>query len=114
MGACLSTSGHLATFEGNLVAIRDRLQIEKDFKNLKGKLQQKVGDVISVVGSGESGKSTIAKQLKIIHQNGYTRDELLLYKATIYKNIINFAGNCDGYKEAESKSSQTGKQNLCQ
>ena len=39
-------------------------------------------------GSGESGKSTIVKQMKIIHQNGYTQEELALYRLTIYKNLI--------------------------
>lgn len=29
--------------------------------------------------------------MKIIHQNGYTREELLLFKLTIYKNIIDSA-----------------------
>ena len=43
------------------------------------------------VGSGESGKSTIVKQMKIIHQNGYTVDELALYRHTIYKNVIDCA-----------------------
>ena len=38
-------------------------------------------------GSGESGKSTIVKQMKIIHQNGYSRDELLLFRLTIYKSV---------------------------
>ena len=42
-------------------------------------------------GSGESGKSTIVKQMKIIHQNGYTTDELMLYRHTIYKNVIDCA-----------------------
>jgi guanine nucleotide-binding protein subunit alpha len=42
-------------------------------------------------GSGESGKSTIVKQMKIIHQNGYTNDELALYRLTIYKNLIDCA-----------------------
>jgi guanine nucleotide-binding protein subunit alpha len=40
------------------------------------------------VGSGESGKSTIVKQMKIIHQNGYTQEERTLYRLTIYKNLI--------------------------
>lgn len=31
------------------------------------------------------------KQMKIIHQNGYTRDELALYRHTIYKNLIDCA-----------------------
>ena len=43
------------------------------------------------VGSGESGKSTIVKQMKIIHQNGYTVEELALYRLTIYKNLIDCA-----------------------
>lgn len=44
-----------------------------------------------VTGSGESGKSTIVKQMKIIHQNGYTKDELALYRLTIYKNVLDCA-----------------------
>lgn len=43
------------------------------------------------VGSGESGKSTIVKQMKIIHQNGYSVEELEQYRHTIYKNIIDCA-----------------------
>jgi guanine nucleotide-binding protein G(i) subunit alpha len=42
-------------------------------------------------GSGESGKSTIVKQMKIIHQNGYSVEELQLYRMTIYKNVIDCA-----------------------
>ena len=45
----------------------------------------------TVLGSGESGKSTIVKQMKIIHQNGYTVDELALYRLTIYKNVVDCA-----------------------
>lgn len=47
--------------------------------------------MISFQGSGESGKSTIVKQMKIIHQNGYTVDELALYRLTIYKNLVDCA-----------------------
>jgi hypothetical protein len=36
-------------------------------------------------GSRESGKSTIVKQMKIIHQNGYTREELLAFRPLIWK-----------------------------
>lgn len=42
-------------------------------------------------GSGESGKSTIVKQMKIIHQNGYTVEELSMYRLTIYKNLVDCA-----------------------
>ncbi|KAI8370443.1 heterotrimeric G protein alpha subunit A [Radiomyces spectabilis] len=46
---------------------------------------------ILLLGSGESGKSTIVKQMKIIHQNGYTTDELRAWKHTVYKNLIDSA-----------------------
>lgn len=41
-----------------------------------------------VPGSGESGKSTVVKQMKIIHQGGYGKDELALYRLTVYKNLL--------------------------
>lgn len=43
---------------------------------------------ILLLGSGESGKSTIVKQMKIIHQNGYSREELMMFRLTIIKNVI--------------------------
>lgn len=46
---------------------------------------------ILLLGSGESGKSTILKQMKIIHQNGYSQEELLMYKTTVYKNLVDCA-----------------------
>jgi hypothetical protein len=33
----------------------------------------------SFTGSGESGKLTIVKQMKIIHQSGFSQEELLNY-----------------------------------
>lgn len=42
-------------------------------------------------GSGESGKSTIVKQMKIIHLKGYSEDELYNYRATVFKNLIECA-----------------------
>ncbi|KAJ3375965.1 Guanine nucleotide-binding protein alpha-2 subunit [Allomyces arbusculus] len=43
---------------------------------------------ILLLGSGESGKSTIVKQMKIIHQSGYTQQELLNYRSTIFANTM--------------------------
>ncbi|VEU20415.1 DEKNAAC101300 [Brettanomyces naardenensis] len=44
-----------------------------------------------LLGSGESGKSTILKQIKIIHQNGFSRRELNDYKPFVFKNICESA-----------------------
>lgn len=43
------------------------------------------------VGSGESGKSTIVKQMKIIHLKGYSEDELYNYRPTVFKNLVECA-----------------------
>lgn len=44
-----------------------------------------------IAGSGESGKSTIVKQMKIIHLKGYSQAELYTYRPTVYKNLIECA-----------------------
>lgn len=48
---------------------------------------------ILLLGSGESGKSTIVKQMKIIHLEGYSPDELLLFRTTVYCNLLESAHN---------------------
>ena len=40
------------------------------------------------LGAGESGKSTLFKQMKIIHHNGYSKEECLVYKDIIRSNIL--------------------------
>lgn len=39
-------------------------------------------------GAGESGKSTLVKQMKIIHNDGFTRDELESFKPTVMDNLL--------------------------
>lgn len=41
-----------------------------------------------LLGAGESGKSTLVKQMKIIHGDGYTPEELKSYKPTICDNLV--------------------------
>ncbi|KAL7417404.1 G protein alpha subunit [Mrakia frigida] len=60
-------------------------QIEEDSRKFKKECK------ILLLGSGESGKSTIVKQMKIIHQNGYTKDELLQFRLIVYKNLVDSA-----------------------
>ncbi|KAL0484859.1 guanine nucleotide-binding protein G(o) subunit alpha [Acrasis kona] len=43
---------------------------------------------ILLLGPGDSGKSTLFKQIKIINNNGYTEEELYQFKNSIYANII--------------------------
>jgi len=41
-----------------------------------------------LLGISESGKSTLFKQVKILHQNGYTKEELNSFKQTIQNNLV--------------------------
>lgn len=41
-----------------------------------------------LLGAGESGKSTIFKQIKIIHEQGFSTDETDQYKPIIFSNTI--------------------------
>ncbi|KAI8877113.1 guanine nucleotide binding protein, alpha subunit [Backusella circina FSU 941] len=62
------------------------LKIDRELEEAGRQLRRECK--ILLLGSGESGKSTIVKQMKIIHQSGYSTDELLSWKLTVYKNII--------------------------
>ncbi|KAG0664893.1 Guanine nucleotide-binding protein alpha-2 subunit [Monosporozyma unispora] len=43
---------------------------------------------VLLLGAGESGKSTILQQLKILHQNGFSDKELVSYIPIVYSNLF--------------------------
>ncbi len=51
-------------------------------------LSQKINKIFPFIGAGESGKSTILKQMKLIHSEGYTQDEKIMFKEAIFSNIL--------------------------
>ncbi|RDA90147.1 hypothetical protein CP533_2204 [Ophiocordyceps camponoti-saundersi (nom. inval.)] len=83
MGGCMSSSAEEAELKKQSQAI-DKV-IEEDSKRLRKECK------ILLLGSGESGKSTIVKQMKIIHLKGYSEDELFNYRSTVYKNLVDCA-----------------------
>ncbi|TQV98904.1 guanine nucleotide-binding protein alpha-3 subunit [Cordyceps javanica] len=83
MGNCLSSTSEEAEKKKKSQAI-DRI-IEEDSKRLKKECK------ILLLGSGESGKSTIVKQMKIIHLKGYSDEELYNYRPTVFKNLVECA-----------------------
>lgn len=82
MGNCLSSTDQKEARDRSVAIDK---QIEEDSRKFKKECK------ILLLGSGESGKSTIVKQMKIIHQNGYSKDELLLYRLTVIKNLVDSA-----------------------
>jgi len=61
-------------------------EIDAQLKKEKARLENEVK--LLLLGAGESGKSTIVKQMKIIHQSGYSDEERLAFKEVIYSNTI--------------------------
>jgi len=82
MGALCSggTSG------GNREEEKQNKEINLMMRDEKRRLDSEIK--LLLLGAGESGKSTVAKQMKIIHLKGFTKDECLTYKSIIYNNVI--------------------------
>jgi len=61
-------------------------EIEKLLKSERKKLDKMIK--LLLLGTGESGKSTIAKQMKILHLQGFSDAEKKEFKSIICKNIF--------------------------
>lgn len=65
------------------------LESKKIDKYLKTENSQYRSEVkLLLLGAGESGKSTIAKQMQILHNNGFSHQERLDFVPTIMYNIL--------------------------
>jgi len=56
-------------------------QLRKDVKQSRSEVK------MLLLGAGESGKSTILKQMKLIHEGGYNVQELRAFRAIVYNNV---------------------------
>ncbi|KAF8945229.1 guanine nucleotide-binding protein subunit alpha [Haplosporangium gracile] len=78
MGCCLSAEereAHQAHESIETQLKRDRAILRNEVKML-------------LLGAGESGKSTILKQMKLIHEGGYSKEEREAFREIIYSNTI--------------------------
>lgn len=82
--------------------VRNLDRVEKDRRFTSAKIDKYLQEErvaaqnvckILLLGSGESGKSTIVKQMKILHLNGYSPDELATFTPVIIRNIYDSIRN---------------------
>lgn len=77
---------------GCTLSAEDKAAVERSKmidKNLRADGERAAREVkLLLLGAGESGKSTIVKQMKIIHEHGYTQEECAQYKQVVYSNTI--------------------------
>lgn len=84
MGSCLSSSE--GTTGGSKDEKKKTHNIDKNIREDKKKQELRI--ILLLLGAGESGKSTFAKQMKIIFLDGYTDEELISYRNIIRSNCI--------------------------
>eukprot|EP01116_Phalansterium_solitarium_P001143 TRINITY_DN10923_c0_g1_i1.p1 TRINITY_DN10923_c0_g1~~TRINITY_DN10923_c0_g1_i1.p1 ORF type:complete len:348 (+),score=136.92 TRINITY_DN10923_c0_g1_i1:160-1203(+) len=76
MGACLSSEDRKRSRQIDKILNQDKKKNQEELKLL-------------LLGPGESGKSTVFKQMKIIQENGgYSEEELLSYKYIVFGNCV--------------------------
>ncbi|XP_042905576.1 guanine nucleotide-binding protein G(i) subunit alpha [Parasteatoda tepidariorum] len=67
-------------------AVERSKKIDKDLR-ADGERQAREVKLL-LLGAGESGKSTIVKQMKIIHESGYSKEDCLQYRPVVHSNTI--------------------------
>jgi hypothetical protein len=75
----------------SLVAAEINKQIEREIKKQKRDARKELK--LLLLGTGESGKSTFIKQMKIIHGNGFSDDDKKHGLKYIYQNILTSVQN---------------------
>jgi guanine nucleotide-binding protein subunit alpha len=79
--------GMVCGVEGDPMARQKSTTIDDELRKAKQQLNQE--SRILLLGPGESGKSTIFKQMKIIQDNGgFTKEELMGFKHVVHANCI--------------------------
>ncbi|XP_017538719.1 guanine nucleotide binding protein (G protein) alpha v1 isoform X1 [Pygocentrus nattereri] len=82
MGLCFSSE----LTEDEKKAKIHSAQIDRELYELTKKEMNAVK--ILLLGAAESGKSTLVKQMKIIHSHGFTQQELVSFKPAVLDNLL--------------------------
>lgn len=78
--------GNLCGGQNNGPDAKKNDQINSELRKDKSRLAAEVK--LLLLGAGESGKSTIAKQMKFIYLDGFTKEEKESYKSIIASNTV--------------------------
>ena len=84
MGCSCSIIGH------DMISCKESSKISREIDNqiIKDRHVAKDQFKLLLLGAGEGGKSTIVKQMKIIHGNGYSIEEREHYRSIVHNNTF--------------------------
>ncbi|CAK5076513.1 unnamed protein product [Meloidogyne enterolobii] len=78
MGLCQSEEEKKQTKNSKMIDKSIREIAEGEDKQIK----------LLLLGAGECGKSTLMKQMRILHSDGFTEEELLQQRSVVYSNTV--------------------------
>ncbi|XP_061703171.1 guanine nucleotide-binding protein subunit alpha-11-like isoform X4 [Syngnathoides biaculeatus] len=84
--ACLGVCLRRAVTEESKEAKLQNSKIDQDLSE-QARAEMNVVKVL-MLGTAESGKSTLVKQIKIIHSGGFSRQELTSFKPAVLDNLL--------------------------
>lgn len=82
MGNCKSSAGTQLTKEEKIQQKLIEDQLRRDKRVIDSEIK------LLLLGAGESGKSTIAKQMKMIYLNGFKEEERRAYRDIVHSNVV--------------------------
>ncbi|KAH7925703.1 guanine nucleotide binding protein, alpha subunit [Leucogyrophana mollusca] len=82
MGACMSSGGMVEVTDEDK---RKHREAEKYLKEARAKAASQVK--VLLLGSGDSGKSTILKQMRLIHRVPFSPGEIESYRQLVFNNL---------------------------
>eukprot|EP00475_Leptophrys_vorax_P032097 TRINITY_DN4921_c0_g1_i1.p1 TRINITY_DN4921_c0_g1~~TRINITY_DN4921_c0_g1_i1.p1 ORF type:complete len:361 (-),score=95.93 TRINITY_DN4921_c0_g1_i1:54-1136(-) len=85
MGLCFSSSG---LTEAQKQEIAQSMKYDKELEQSKNATKKKKPVKILLLGTGESGKSTIFKQMQILYDGGFKQTHRENYKSVVHKNVL--------------------------
>ena len=77
----------LSTCASNVSKRKAKLHSDEIDKEIQASARERIVKLL-LLGTGESGKSTFVKQMKIIHGDGYSIDELKNFISIIHGNLL--------------------------
>ncbi|GAA5901982.1 hypothetical protein JCM8208_006654 [Rhodotorula glutinis] len=99
MGACGSTEAGGATGQPSMEEVARSKGIDRMLRDEEDRMAREAK--ILLLGPGSSGKSTILKQMKILHLSGFTPAELEEYRQQIFVNVREAMRACWALLELE-------------
>ncbi|KAM6497742.1 guanine nucleotide-binding protein alpha-2 subunit [Amanita muscaria] len=81
MGLCLSAPVEVSEED----KVRNK-EVEKQLKEAKTKMEKEVK--VLLLGSGDSGKSTVLKQMRLIHKVPFSPQEIETFRQIVFDNIV--------------------------